>query len=1127
MKNKEYKEIYILWRRLWLSAAVCMCTLAGYAQQHSVTGAVSDAEGPLAGVNVSVKGTTRGVSTGGDGRYTIDVAGEDAVLVFSYIGYVRQEIRVGGRSAIDVILTEDSKTLEEVVVVGYGVQKKVSLTGSVATLHTADIRDLASSNLVNTLAGRLSGVTIKQNSGGRPGNASSIVIRARGTWNSTEPLYVIDGVARDAAAFNMLGSGEIESLSVLKDASTSAIYGSRAANGVVLVTTRKGQAGRPVIEYSGSVSAGTGFSVLPHRETAAERIAWINDYNREALVNPNSMNIPYNVASGIRYWPTIFREDGVTPINSSVFTPDEQEYYLNNPYDALNEIWSTPVTNTHTVSVSGGTERVRYFATGNYYDETGGIRTLTHNKFSVRGNVEAEIAHGLKAGLSIDLNNSNNNKPPTDDDGWRLFYFLTMASPLVPLKVDGKYTSNAMGGNFNSANPAQTNVVAVAEGAYGKQTRTRRNNNYVATLRWDVPWVKGLNLKTVFNQSRTNLFSKTWRTPYTLYELALTGRNNHIVTDTFTGASTVVGGTSSLEEQYDYSASYQWNGFVSYDNTFGGKHEMALLLGFEQYEGSGEWFNASMSNYDLQKPYFAFGPSDKNYYGIGGSGWEDARLSYLGRFNYAFDSRYLLEVSFRRDASVRFDPKYRWGFFPAASAAWRISEEAFFKDRVRFISQLKLRASYGLTGNDSVGGWQWIDGAGRSGGTYFGGTSTRGGVYIGSIANPYITWEKSRNTEAGLDVGFLDNMFTLSGGYFFRHTYDILGSQTGNLPTTFGGSLSDSNYGKVNSFGYDLELTFNRQLTRDVDVWARGNFGWADNRLVEWAETGVPPHLSRIGMNWDRSYGYVTDGIIWEMTPNGDGTYNILTSNGNRYVVNQDYKPNYEIEAQNNYAMRPGFVFINDIGSQTIDADGNTVYSSDPDGRVTPGFADKTWIQKHINPPCNYGLLLGGSWKGLSAEVFFQGTAGNTAAIQHPYASSSDWYGSSEGYWSAGHFSYENNPRAVYPLPDNFGGCYTLGENNESIYAFWLRDASFIRLKTASLSYTFDKKLLSKLGIESARIHLTGNNLALLYNPLGVYDPEVTYTTNSMSGYTGAVISTGIGVYPLIRSFALGLDISF
>jgi TonB-linked SusC/RagA family outer membrane protein len=1109
---------------------ILACSLTAFAQK-TVSGRVVDVSGEaVVGANVGEKGTTNGIITDMDGHFTLSV-GENAVLRISYIGYLTQEVAVSSRTTLDITLQEDLQALDEVVVIGYGTQKKVSLTGSVATVKPEDIKNISTSNLSNALAGRLTGVTIKQSGGARPGNAASIVVRARGTWNNTAPLYVIDGVSKSAAEFNLLNPGEIESLSVLKDASTSAIYGARAANGVILVTTRKGRKGRPSITYSGSVNTATGFSVLPQRETASQRVAWVNDKAREVIVNPNSVNIPMN-ADGFRYWPTIYREDG-SLINTSVFTPDEEEYYRTYDYDIMDDAWRTPVTNSHSLTLSGGTDNLSYFMAGNYYDETGAFESLSHRKYSIRGNVEANITHGLKASLSINVNNTENTGPPgasTPGDAAdavmeSLFHSLLLSSRTVPARVDGKYIGP--GNSLSGSSP-----LAVLDGASGKGKYLYRNGDYTATLEWDVPWVKGLNLKASYNQLLINKFEKTWRTPYSVYQLKLEGDNNHIATREFNGASVLQGGTNpSLSEWHNHSSEYQLNGIVSYNNTFAKKHELGLMFGFEQSEKFEEAFSASMTNFELIKPYFGFGPSDKSYYGIGGSGGESARLSYFGRLNYAFDSRYLVEFSFRRDASVKFDPRYRWGFFPSASAAWRISEESFFKDNISFISQLKLRSSYGLTGNDEVGAWQWLDGAGRSGGLYYGGTATTGGAYIGSIANPKITWEKSRNFDAGLDVGILNSMFTLSGNYFFRHTYDILGSQTGNLPSTFGGSLADSNYGAVNSFGIEVELGFNKSLTKDVSVWARGNFGWADNRLIEWAETGVPPHLSRIGKNWDRTYGFVSDGIIWEMTPNGDGTYNITTSTGNHYVVNHDYAAGrasrYDIEAQSNEAMRPGFIFIKDLGSQQSDGEGNTLYPRTPDGTLTDGFADKAWIVDHINPPYNYGLLLGGSWKGLSLEVFLQGTAGNMAGINHPYATINDeWSGNAAGHWSADHFSYANNPRSHMPFPDNFSGFYSMGYDSGNSHSFWMRDASFVRLKMVSLAYEFDRKHVSKIGMAGARLYLTGNNLAMLYNPLKEYDPEVAISTNRLSGFEGGY-ATGISVYPLMRTFTVGVDISF
>jgi hypothetical protein len=471
---------------------------------------------------------------------------------------------------------------------------------------------------------------------------------------------------------------------------------------------------------------------------------------------------------------------------------------------------------------------------------------------------------------------------------------------------------------------------------------------------------------------------------------------------------------ASLSENHSTTGSYQLNGFINYNNTFG-KHEVGAMLGFEQAESDYEWFGASKSNYDLNNlPYFNFGPTDQQYYGVNGSAWEDARLSYIGRFNYGYDNRYLLEFSFRRDASVKFDESHRWGFFPSGSAAWRISQEKFFQNALPVVNNLKLRGSVGLTGNDAVGSWQYLDLVNvATGGAYYGGSSAAYGTNIGTVANPLITWEKSLNYNGGLEAGIFNNLFTFGFDYFFRHTYDILGSQTNEIPDTFGATLADTNYGIVDSWGYEIELGFNKQITEDVAVWARGNFGFADNKIVEWAESGVPAHLSKIGKNWDRLAGYVSDDIVHTMTNNGDGTY---TVNGKYSVPETGYYSqkgsNYDITANNKYAMRPGSAFYKDLGSPTneVDANGQKIYSTTPDGIITGDDADKTWIIDRYNPPYNFGLLLGGSWKGLSLEVFLQGLAGHQAFIASADAAAYSWTDSNWAYWSEDHFSYVSNP---------------------------------------------------------------------------------------------------------------------
>jgi TonB-linked SusC/RagA family outer membrane protein len=1147
MKLNISKFFEVLRKTLTVASLLLAC--AALNAQITVTGAITDdTGGALSGVGVTLKGTTIRAASNSQGTYSIS-APADGILIFSYVGFTAQEIAINNRTQINLTMLIDAEGLDEVVVVGYGTQKKAHMTGSVAAVSGEQLRALPTSNLRNALAGRLSGVTVSQTQGGRPGNASDITVRARGTWNSTAPLFVIDGVVRDSRAFDVLDASEVENVSVLKDASAASIYGSRAANGVILVTTKRGKEGKPVVSYSGSIGFGS-FTLLPERESAMQHIAFTNNYEREYNVNANAGSpAPLDPQSGYHYWPTVYRPDG-SSINGNAFTDDEVAYYRDNNinYDLMDEAWQTPVTHNHSVNVSGGNERVKYFAGITYYTQTGAFKVLNYDKYTVRGSIDAKIAKGLSLSASINTDQSI-DKGPTPSESWgefnggsggsgqdndsggrklgALYYNFMRASHLFPGKVDGKY----IGAGDNMTNAS---VLAIADGAAGWAQDRYNNTEYTASLQYDLPWVKGLNVKVMYNKYIRQRFEKHNSQTYLIYQLKREGANNHIITNEIL-SSREQNGKPSLYESHTNSDSYQLNGFINYNNTFG-KHAVGAMLGFEQAESNGEWFNASKWEYELQNhPYFNYGPSDKNFFSIDGRGWEDARLSYIGRFNYAFDSRYLLEFSFRRDASVKFAPDRRWGFFPAGSAAWRVSEESFFKNSAirNVVNNLKLRGSAGLTGNDAVGSWQYMDLASvNTGGAYYGGNSASYGTSIGRVSNPFITWEKSFNWDLGLETGFLNNMFTIGFDYFFRHTYDILGSQTAEIPDTFGATLADSNYGIVDSWGYELELGFNKQIGKDVSVWAKGNFGFADNKLVEWAETGVPPHLSKLGKNWDRQYGYIADGVIQKTSNNGNGTYTVHTSNGNTYVVPERgylYRgSNYDFVSTNKYAMRPGSVFIKDIGSSTADADGNKIYNSELDNKVTDDDADKTWIVNHYNPPYNFGLLLGGSWKGLSLEVFFQGLAGHQTQLYTSNAAQYGWAQSNWGFWSNDHFSFLNNPTGTMPAPTNMGGHNMQGSESftsTSNHSMWIRNASFIRLKNVTIAYDFNKKLLSKANISLARIYVTGNNLALLYNPLKEYDPELAATTNDPN--PGGRKSTGIYSYPPMRTITVGINFSF
>jgi TonB-linked SusC/RagA family outer membrane protein len=1113
-------------------------------QSGKIAGTVSDDLGPVAGASVFVKGTTNGTVTDADGRFVLNEVKNGAVIQISYIGYSTREITYTGQAELSVTLEESAQALDEVVVVGYGTQKKASLTGSVTTMNVNDIRSIPVGNLSNALAGRLSGVTVTNTSGGVPGNSANIVVRSRGTWNGVNPLYVIDGVVRDKRAFDMLSSIDIENFSILKDAAAASVYGARAANGVILVTTKKGKEGKPVITYSGSVSAGE-FAYEPERETLAQRIrvASVGQFEyRNVLgggvsIDENGYHPAYSsiYKNGVDATDGYIAEAG----DSRVFSDEARAYYSDpaHQYDRLEEVYRTPVTNNHSLSVIGGNEKVKYYMGANYYNETGIFKAVDYEKYAIRSNVDAKINRYLTASLALNVDNGLTTTPTGQDSRMSNVYrFLQRSSRLAPGIVDGKYIGEV------GESSAGDSYAAVANGDAGLKKDQFWNSEYTAGLQWDVPWVKGLTAKVQYNRYVRHQLRKEQSIPYQTYLLnndpAVTGDPLAMIYLPEVVESSVQTHGSNYLEQYNYmNKLYQLNGIITYNNTFG-KHEVGAMLVYEQSESYNESSASRREDFEsFSRPYLNFGSSNRDKWKAEGSGSESGRISYVGRFTYAFDSRYLADFSFREDLSSNFDPGHRRGFFPSGSLAWRISEEGFFKNNVSFINNLKLRGSVGLTGNDNVGGFQWIDRANVNAmGYYYGGGSSSKGISFTSIANPLITWEKSLSYNGGIDIGLL-NMFTIDANYFFRKTYDILGSQTANIPDTFGANLSASNYGKVNSFGVEVELGYNKHVNRNLDVWAKGTFGWADNELVEYAEPeGTKPWLSRLGKNWDRQIGTITDGIVQQMyktgeqNDKGEDLYRVVTSTGNTYIIPYNYYRNATDRYINNgnyNSLRPGWIFYRDLRGQ--DADGNPTA---PDGYAEDNSDfDKDWTIDHLFPPYNYSLLLGGSWKGISLEVFLQGTAGNQKGAMVHNGANTYWSNNTWGYWAGDSYSVVDNPDGQYPMLVNGPGGGT-GANH-----FWIRDASFVRLKNVTLSYDLPKSILSGVGIADARVYVTGNNLALLWSNMKFHDPELGEQLDS-NGNNNAnnpnwnpdsqnSPTNGVATYPLMRTVTFGLNISF
>jgi TonB-linked SusC/RagA family outer membrane protein len=613
---------------------------------------------------------------------------------------------------------------------------------------------------------------------------------------------------------------------------------------------------------------------------------------------------------------------------------------------------------------------------------------------------------------------------------------------------------------------------------YGYDDKKYGNYEATVSLQYHIPFIEGLSVKLLYNKYDSYYFRKIQRLPYHKYQFRMKGGHNHIVD--LDNPEVVLEQTRNdgnlLQEREQMDFNYQLNGFVTYNHQFG-KHDVGALFVYEQAEGTTDWFQAERDNYvtGIIDQLDAGGSSPAVL--PTGNGSETGRISYIGRLNYGYDSKYLLDVSFRYDGSVRFAPDKRWGFFPSALAAWRISEEQFFKDNVKFINGLKLRASVGVLGNDAVGGWQWAQRYNLTSGQYYGGSGLSTGVQAGAVPNPDITWEKSASYNGGLDATFLDSKLVLGADVFYRHTYDILGSRLAARPTTFGASMPQENYATIDTKGFELELGYTNRF-RDVEYYVKGNLGYAVNKLIFQDEAeNIRPYQSKIGLNTDIAMGYIATGII-RTQADLDA---ILAKN-----------PNYTI-----FGSKPELGMLNyrDLRGPNSDT---------PDGVIDGN--DQDWIQKHTTPPVTYGFSLGGSWKSFSLDLFFQGV-GNYDVMFGTYSRSVGTYTVEKNlaYWSD-HWT-KNNPDAAYPRIYN--------NQASQVSTFWMRNGAYLRLKNVLLSYDLPKTLSDKLNLGQLRIFLEGQNLLLLEDHIKLFDPEIGNTHDNMF------------VYPISRSFSAGINLSF
>lgn len=1015
----------------------------------TIRGTVKDAMNePLIGVTVQEKETGNGIITDINGNFIIQVNSTKAVLLFSYIGYTGQEMTAEANRHMNIVLQEDVKTLDEVIVIGYTAQKKGLLTGAVSSMKVSkEMNELPLTSAGDVMIGKMAGVNVST-SNGIPGEQPSVSIRANSTFGTMpndanaprvqQVTYVIDGVVRGAGDFNNLSPNEIEDITILKDAASAAIYGSRAAGGVVLVTTKRGKSGKPVFNYSYSYAVDSRTKNMD-LTSAVETGSWYNKINGDA--DP----------AGWRW------------------SQEELDYYQKNVnngwgYNQLDAVWRNPSTQSHNFSVTGGSEKVKYFAGLSYMDQKGFLEPQAYKKMNFRLNLTVELAKGLELFAGMGLTDNNTSEMPWEG-AQSLYGKLLIWQPDQPVYTDG--------GQFVDYGWI-ANVGAQTKGAGGYKKNNYLKPQMVFNLKYDLPFIKGLATKASYSSNwaytRKSEFSKN----YDMAMLPKSGTHLHI---SDTNDANIIGwkksntGKDYLRKEVEWGYDYQVNLQLDYNRVFNNLHRVQGALVFERAGSSGADVFGRRETFPvyLTDQFWAASSAKTDTDGGGKEDWKDGRVSYIGQFNYSYADKYLVSFSFREDASMKFHKDQRWGFFPAASLGWIISEEKFFNKKA--VDYLKLRVSAGLTGDDQVGGWQWQQSYKEGKNAYFGTTpSASKGITYGNIVNPNLTWEKSMSYNFGTDIHFL-NHWNASFDYWYKHTYDILGNLEETVPTSFPLKMPDENYGKMRAQGFDIELgyrnTFNNfKFNANLTL----SYGWNKILKKAYAENARYASIEE-GKSSTYKKGYKVHSII--------RTQAQLDAFVAQY-------PNYKIDGQ---APALGMLVYQDLSGP----DGK------PDGTID--VWDETVLIKN-NHPIYYGLNLGGSWKGISVDMMFNGRLKEKKSFKKL---------SERVEWNRGWKEWYDNEWS----PENPNGWMPkrLSANTTRTYAkdtdFWWKSADFLRLKYITVSYTIPKKVMGNV-FDQFKVFVTGTNLFVL-SKFNYWDPEID------EGHS----------YPIMRTFNFGASVTF
>lgn len=845
---------------------------------QKISGTVVDARTgePLIGASVTVKNTKTGTMTDTEGRFTLQVPKNSSLLV-SYVGY--KQFAGNAQNGMTIKLDQSTSDLEEMVVVGYGVQKKASVTGSVSTVKGGDLKTSGVNNITNTFAGQIPGVVAKTVSGEPGADWSNIYIRGKGTLNDNSPLIIIDGVA-NRSGIERLNPNDIESINVLKDGS-AAIYGAEAANGVILITTKRGSVQKPTITYNGTVSMQQN-TRTPNLMNAYENMVWWDEISRYKGQTPQYENIKGGYLDG---------------------TIDRNQY---GDTDWMNVIFNkaTPATR-HSVALNGGSSAARYYISGDYTYQKPGYRNtkLDFQTYQIRSNIDADITRDLNIKVDIAARREKRNNANTSTSS--IFWEAMMAYPwLYDFYPNGLPGPGISGGN---------NLALLIDGETTGYNRI--NDTFVDTkISFDLkmPWItEGLSFSGYaaldYNSREQKSMNYLWDT-YTY---------NPTTQEYVKRTSNTNGGVIDLNQNHDDNNRSTVMLKLAYDRAFG-DHRVSAFVAYEHSKYEGEQFSAFRKNFLTAFPdYLPFG-ADKDK-SNSGYGYHSSRQNYFGRLNYAFMDKYLLEFTLRRDGSMNFAPSKRWGTFPGVSVGWRLGQESFIQDNINGVDDIKLRASWGKLGNDRVAAYQYLSTYNMSNGAILGTDPTLNkGFAPGLVGNPNITWEKVDSKNIGIDGSFWNGLLGFTAEYFYQLRKDILTPKNASVPDYTGLSLPDQNIGEVSNQGFELMLT-HRNRIGDVNYFASANMTYTRNKIIFFDEAQtVPEWQRRTGKSLDTYLMYKTDGIYQTMDEVNSTPHLAGAQPGDiKYVdVNGDGKITSDDRIRSDYGSIPRMVFGLNYGAE-------------------------------------------------------------------------------------------------------------------------------------------------------------------------------------------------------------------